>query len=104
MLRKTIVDKVKMNDDHSLVAFTLDIGGSERLTAGIKDMTKNEVIANFKLEGVSTIEFGKGHDTVFYVETDEMNRPFKVRKLTLSTMKDTIIYVDQDPTHYVEIG
>jgi len=94
MLTKTIIDKVKMNDDHSLVAFTLDIGGSEKLTAGIKDMKKNEVLSNFKLEGVSSLEFGKGHDTVFYVETDEMNRPCKVRKLTLSTMKESIIFVD----------
>jgi hypothetical protein len=38
LIRKTIVDKVKMNDDHSLIAFTLDIGNTERLTGGIKDM------------------------------------------------------------------
>ena len=38
MIRKTIVDKVKMNDDHSLIAYTLDIGNTERLTGGIKDM------------------------------------------------------------------
>lgn len=41
MVRKTIVDKVKMNDDHSLIAFTIDIGNTERLTGGIKDMRKN---------------------------------------------------------------
>ena len=53
MLRKTIVDKVKMNDDHSLVAFTLDIGNTEKITGGIKDMLKNEVLPNIKLEGIS---------------------------------------------------
>ena len=70
MLRKTLVDKVKMNDDHSLVAFTLDIGNTERITGGIKDMGKNEVLRNVKLEGISQIEFGEGRDTIFYVETD----------------------------------
>lgn len=53
MVRKTVVDKVKMNDDHSLIAFTIDIGNTERLTGGIKDMKKNEVLKNIKLEGVS---------------------------------------------------
>ena len=70
MLRKTLVDKVKMNDDHSLVAFTLDIGNTERITGGIKDMGKNEVLRNVKLEGISQIEFGEGRYTIFYVETD----------------------------------
>ena len=41
MLRKTIVDKVKMSDDHSLIAFTLDIGNTEKLAGGIKDMQTN---------------------------------------------------------------
>jgi hypothetical protein len=40
-LRKTIVDKVKMNDDHSLIGFTLDIGNTETLTGGVKDMQTN---------------------------------------------------------------
>ena len=67
MLRKTLVDKVKMNDDHSMVAFTVDIGNTEKLTGGIKDMAKNEVLKNIKLEGISQIEFGRGRDTIFYV-------------------------------------
>jgi protease II len=94
MLRKTLVDKAKMNDDHSLVGFTLDIGGNERLTAGIKDMVKGEVLKNVKLERISGLEFGTGKDTLFYVETDAMNRPFQVRRLTLSTMKEQIVFVD----------
>jgi len=53
MLKKTIVDKVKMNDDHTLVAFTLDIGNTERITGGLKDMLKNEVVPHVKLEGIS---------------------------------------------------
>jgi protease II len=104
MLLKTIVDKVKMNDDHSLIAFTLDIGGTERLTGGIKDMQKNEVLKNIKLEGISGMEFGRGRETLFYVETDSMNRPCKVKKLNLTSMEETTVFTDQDPTHYVEIG
>jgi hypothetical protein len=38
MLRRTLIDKIKANDDHSMVAFTLDIGNVEKLTGGLKDM------------------------------------------------------------------
>jgi len=37
-LKTTVVDKIKLNDDHSLLAFTVDIGNHERCTGGLKDM------------------------------------------------------------------
>ena len=33
-----------MNIDHSLVAFTVNIGNQEKLTAGIKCMNKNKIL------------------------------------------------------------
>ena len=42
-----------MNDDHSLIAFTLDIGNTERLTGGIKDMKTGQIMPNIKLENIS---------------------------------------------------
>ena len=104
MIRKTIVDKVKMNDDHSMIAYTLDIGNTERLTGGIKDMKTNEVLKNIKLEGISQIEFGRGRENIYYVETDSMNRPYKVKKMNIKTMEESSVFVDTDPTHYVDIG
>lgn len=43
-----------MNDDHSLIGFTIDIGNTEHLTGGIKDMNKGgEILKNIKLDGIS---------------------------------------------------
>ena len=36
--QKTTIDKFTMNDDHSLAAFTLDVGHTEVLTGAVKDM------------------------------------------------------------------
>ena len=33
-----------MSDDHSLVAFTVDIGNTEVLTGGVRDMTEDVVL------------------------------------------------------------
>ena len=52
-MKTTVVDKIKMNDDHSLVAFTVDIGNIERCSGGIKDMTRDKVIPNIKLDDIS---------------------------------------------------
>lgn len=48
----TVIDKIKMNEDHSMVAFTLDIGNTEVLTGGVKDMHTGKVHP-LQLENVS---------------------------------------------------
>lgn len=48
-----MIDKVKMNDDHSMVAYTIDIGNTERLTGGLKDMKTGEYLRSVKLENIS---------------------------------------------------
>ena len=60
LLKTTVVDKIKMNQDHSLIAFTVDIGNNERCTGGLKDMKTGKIIPNWRVEDVSQIEvFGK---------------------------------------------
>ena len=93
-----------MNDDHSMIAFVLDIGDMERLTGGIKDMQTNQVLRGVKLENISQMEFARGRDVIFVVETDEMNRPFKVKKLNIHTQQESTVFVDHDPTHYIDIS
>jgi protease II len=100
---KTVVSKLKMSDDHSRSVFILDIGNTERLTAGVKDMTSNKVLP-IRLKNVSQVEFGSNNNILFYTETDHSNRPCKVKMLNLETNFETSIYRDDDPTHYIDLG
>ena len=45
-----------MNEDHSLIAFTIDIGNHEKLTAGFKDMNSQQIL-DLKLNDISQVEF-----------------------------------------------
>lgn len=45
LLRRTLIDGFKISDDHSLIAFKLDIGNTERITAGFKDMNTGKVLS-----------------------------------------------------------
>jgi protease II len=85
-----------------MVAFTIDVGNTERLTGGFKDMASGKVL-DLKLENVGSVDFGCGR-TVFYTETNEHNRPYVVKKMDLSTGRSTTLFVDDDPTHYLDIG
>lgn len=33
-----------------------------------------------------------------------MNRPYKVKKMNIKTLEESSVFVDVDPTHYVDIG
>lgn len=44
LLQSTYVDKIKMNDNHSLIAFTVNIGNQEKLTGGIKSMKLGNIL------------------------------------------------------------
>ena len=60
LVRKTSIDKFKLNDDHSMLAYTLDIGSNEKLTGGLRDLNTGEYLRGPKFENISQIEFVKG--------------------------------------------
>jgi oligopeptidase B len=100
--RSTLVNKFKISDNQTLVAFILDIGNTERLTGGFKNMTTGKILP-IRLDNIGDIVFGEDH-VVFYSETDSQNRPYKVMKLDVDSGESECIFVDDDPTHYIDIG
>lgn len=102
--RKTVIGKIKMNEDHSKIAFIIDIGNTESLTAGIKCMKTNQILRNFRLENIGALEFCLDGESVYYTCVDAHNRPFKVKKRNISTGEEKSIFIDDDPTHYVDIA
>ena len=85
-----------------MIAFILDIGNTERLTGGFKDLKTGKVLP-IKIESVGNIDWGCDR-IVYYTENDSTNRPCKVKRLDLNTGEETCLFVDDDPTHYLDIG
>ena len=106
-LRTTSVDKIKMSDNHNLLAFTVDIENNEVMTGGVKDLDKNEYLPYFVFTNVHSMEFGAGDNPryLYYTEsTKEENRPYRVIRVDLKTATKTTIFQDDDATHYVDLG
>lgn len=101
--RSTLISKLRVSDDHSKVVFTVDIGNTERQTAGIRDMAKR-CYSPLPIQNVCQCEFGASSNVLFYTETDHANRPCSVKMVDLETNKTTTIFTDDDPTHYIDLG
>jgi protease II len=67
--RSTLVNKFKISDNQTLVAFILDIGNTEKLTGGFKNMSTGRILPQ-RLDNIGDIVFGENH-VVFYTETDQ---------------------------------
>ena len=65
-MRMTVVDKIKMNNDHSLIGFTVDIGNTESLTGGIKCMNTNKVLKDIRIDKIGSLEFSYDGKNIFY--------------------------------------
>lgn len=116
MQRASFIDRIKMNEDHSLIAFTVDIGNTERMTAGVKDMSSGQIL-DVKIDDVSHVEFfgtqgdlydkngiKSFNDVLYYVCLDELGRPFKVNRMSLTNKQVQTVFVDDDPTHFVDMS
>lgn len=106
-LRKTTVDKIKLSDNHNMLAFTVDMDNSEIMTGGLKDLAKGEYLPHFVFQNVHTMEFGAGEDPrfLYYTEATKVeNRPWRVMRVDLKTGAKTVLYEDTNPTHYVDLG
>lgn len=45
-----------------------------------------------------------GDDMVYYVEMNEHNRPFKVKRKSSGSGEEQSVFIDDDPTHYIDIN
>lgn len=103
MLYTTVVDKIKFNLDQSLMAFTVDPLNNEKCVLGVKDMKTGQVNKEIWLQGISQAEFTFDNNLLL-VESDEFNRPYKVKHLDLQTMEETVLFQDDDTTHYIDLN
>ena len=95
-----ILDKIKISDDHNRIAFNVDIHNNERLSLGVIDVKSGEVID--WIDNCSQAEFDKTGEYIYYVEADELNRPFQIRKRKVGSQSeqdnDPILLTDDDKT------
>ena len=102
----TIIDKVKMSDDHSRVAFNVDLHNNEKLSMGVMDIQTGQVLD--WVDNCCQVEFDSTGEYIYYCVADKLNRPHKIFKRKIGDsqpqLKDTVIHEDEDPTHYIDIG
>ncbi|MED6184672.1 hypothetical protein PIB30_049758 [Stylosanthes scabra] len=67
----------KVSPDHSYLAFTVDITGSERFMLQVKDLRTGFIDPKLAADGVVSLAWARDATSLFYTLSDENQRPYR---------------------------
>ena len=100
------VSSVRPSPDNALLAYSVDLDGSERLGIRVKDLVSGRMLDDL-LDDCDTFEWCNDSCGIYYVAFDEDHRPYKVlmHRLGTAQSEDTVLYHEQDPRfEYMALG
>ena len=93
------------SDDHSRLAFSLDVQGAERYGLYVLDIKTGLPLCRPVENTSGDFVWAADSETLFWIERDKNNRPAKVwRKNIISGEKAVLVYEEKDPGFFVSLG
>jgi oligopeptidase B len=96
------VGSYKVSEDGARLAYSIDWTGYRQYEVFVMDLATKTLVPQ-AIGKVSDLDWGAGHDVVYYVTENEAKRSDKVHRWTLSTGKYELVYEDKDELYNVEV-
>ncbi len=95
----------KISPSHKLLAYSIDIEGSEKFTIFIKNLETGELLEERIKNTYPMGEWANDNETFFYITLDEQIRPFELfyHKVNSSSKKDLSVLCENDKAFFMEI-
>ena len=99
------VGEWRVSPNHGLLAFTLDIEGTEAFVVHIKDLSTGELFPERMSNAYYGLAWANDNRTVFYTTLDDAHRPDKLWRHTLGTESaaDVLVYTEPDQKYFVHL-
>ncbi|XP_060958677.1 uncharacterized protein LOC115701132 [Cannabis sativa] len=99
------VGMCRVSPNHNFLAYTLDVSGSEQFILQVKDLRTGCIIPNLQVHRVVSIAWALDGNTLFYTQSDENQRPFRVLYFNLhSSNTDGIpVFTESNSSFCVDI-
>lgn len=97
---------ISLSPDHTRLAWSSDTDGSERFTVRIREVTSGEIHADEIAGTAGSIVWAEDGRSFLYTLLSKEHRPYKVMLHTLGapTSEDRLVYEEEDPSFFVNIG
>lgn len=99
------VGTCRISPDHNFLAYTVDISGSEKFMLQVKDLRTMKNITKSSVKGVVSVEWAQDCHTLFYTESDESQRPYRVlaTDVRAPSLVGVPIFTETDSSYCVDI-
>ena len=97
------VGQYRVSDDGARLAYSIDWTGYRQYEVFVMDLATHALVAQ-QIGKVSSLEWGAGHDTLYYGTENEAKRSDRLHRWTLSTATHELLYEDKDELFNLEIG
>ncbi len=97
---------LELSPDHRLLAFSLDLDGSEEYTIRFREIDSGQDLPDRIEKSYDTLAWAADCRTVFYTVLDEAKRPYRVlqHRLGQPSATDTIVFQEADERFFVGVG
>lgn len=97
------VGQYRVSDDGARLAYSVDWTGYRQYEVFVMDLATKALVPQ-QIGKVSSLEWGAGHDTLYYGTENDSKRSDKLHRWTLSTGKHELLYEDKDELYNLEVG
>ena len=96
------VGQFRVSDDGARLAYSIDWTGYRQYEVFVMDLATKALLPQ-KIGAVSSLEWGAGHDVIYYGTENETKRSDKVYRWTLSRGQTELIYEDRDELYNLQV-
>ncbi|SDS58744.1 S9 family peptidase [Opitutus sp. GAS368] len=96
------VGQYHVSDDGTRLAYAVDWTGYRQYEVFVMDLATKALIPQ-AIGKVASLEWGAGHDVLYYVTENDSKRSDKLHRWTLSTGKHELLYEDKDELFNLDV-
>ena len=96
------VGQYRVSDDGARLAYSIDWTGYRQYEVFVMDLATKTPIPQ-QIGKVSSLEWGAGHEVLYYGTENDAKRSDKLHRWTLSTGRHELLYEDKDELYNLEV-
>lgn len=97
---------LRVSPSHSLLAYSIDVTGSEEYTVFIKDLSSGLLLDDRITGAYDSLEWGGDDQTLFYNRLDPYHRPFQLlrHRVGMPGAEDVLVFQEDDEAFFLSLS
>lgn len=95
------VGALEMSNDHKLMAYAVDLDGSEQYDIFIKNLETGELLSDEIKQTAGSIVWANNNTTLYYTMLDETHRPYQLYRHDLGQAANKMVFEESDSSYFL---